>query len=1128
MTPGYPLKFGKYLLLDRINVGGMAEVFKAKVFGAAGFQRVLAIKRILPSLAEDDEFVRMFIDEARIAVHLQHANVIKIDELGQYGSHYYIAMEYLPSRDLRVILDRNRTTGQLMPIQQAAFIVSRVCDGLDYAHRKKDPTGQPMNIIHRDISPQNVLLGFDGEVKVIDFGIAKAANRASKTQAGVLKGKFAYMSPEQVRGLPTDRRADVFSVGVLLYELLTGERLFIGESDLSTLERVRNAVVPTPTDFNKKISPDLEKIVLKALARDVEDRYQWAGELAEDLGRFQLDGHTLFGGKQLASWMRKSYAQEIAEEQAAMAALQDNEPAGMSPQNDYSLPPAAPVKEPEESGFGSPNDLDYSSLEEAAIPSGEEDAATREVSALAMAVEEESADKTFIIEAAGADDLYEKIAKERAAAAAAVSEPTGDQASGDASLYSAEDDSYEDDAKTEVSFVNPFLASNDTNVSAGPGTPGAAKPKNAVAHKIIDQEEELSLESDEDRTMIRDEGVHYTGDDATPMALDTGVESIIPPAPILSLPGTPPQIPAAASQENELAAPPRAARPNQAPAAHQTAPASQRPPPSSSARAPAPAMDGLSNVTRSPVVATAGDDGPTEYVESATRRKKKSKQIYVVAGGVAASIACLAVAVALLVIKLSGETVSDNPILALTMPEGQSAAGLEVIVDGKVVANAIPSELSVSPAVPHNLEVKGPAGKTWKNGLPPLALGQKLAVKVPNIFSVADTKTSPEEDGAKPPPKKTDEKDDAAVAKEAKKDKGSIVADKKSPAKNETDETKSAAIPADDKGKPAKEGASKPTKGSDKDESQAKDVKAASAAEWWRVSFAAISGVDQASVQGAEVLLDGKVIGVTPFEKEFGVETKNIRLLIKANGFAEKEIELARNGKPQTGPATVRLLALASVKAEAKSAKIDAEKDAPAGGNKKSADTTADAKNAAKEEKPKSVEDPGENKRVAEQDKAVEKVEEPPAKTANQAADSKTRKAPAEKAKEPASNTKAPKTQRTARSSKSKKSSSTGSSRKGQSRSGGSKKMTVLKIGAQPQAKVWIDKKSYGVTPLMHKKAPKLSVGSHFMTIEGVNSKKKYRYKIEIAKDNPKNTLIVYPEGNKIRTKGSVKARRVK
>ena len=314
----YPVQFGKYLLLDRINVGGMAEVFRAKTFGVEGFERILAIKRILPSLIDDADFVRMFIDEARIAVQLAHPNIAQIYELGKHGASYYIAMEYLPSRDLRLILDNLNASGQLMSVQQAAFITSRLCDGLDYAHRRRDPSGQPMNIIHRDVSPQNILITYEGVVKVIDFGIAKAANRASQTQAGVLKGKFGYMSPEQVKGATIDRRSDIFAVGVLLYEMLTGERLFIADSDYATLERVRKADVPPPTKYNKKISPELEEIVLRALAREPEDRYQWASDLAEDLLPFLIEDRSVYNNKRLAQAMKEMYAGEIAAERMAM------------------------------------------------------------------------------------------------------------------------------------------------------------------------------------------------------------------------------------------------------------------------------------------------------------------------------------------------------------------------------------------------------------------------------------------------------------------------------------------------------------------------------------------------------------------------------------------------------------------------------------------------------------------------------------------------------------------------------------------------------------------------------------------------------------------------------------------
>jgi serine/threonine protein kinase len=206
-----PIPFGKYLLLERINVGGMAEVFKAKAFGVEGFERLVAVKRILPSIAEDQEFITMFVDEAKIAVQLTHANIAQIFDLGRVGDSYFIAMEYVHGKDLRAIFDRARKRGETVPVPMACYVAMKICEGLDYAHNKKDAAGRDLHLVHRDVSPQNVLLSYDGEVKVIDFGIAKAAGKAGKTQAGILKGKFGYMSPEQVRGLPLDRRSDIFA-----------------------------------------------------------------------------------------------------------------------------------------------------------------------------------------------------------------------------------------------------------------------------------------------------------------------------------------------------------------------------------------------------------------------------------------------------------------------------------------------------------------------------------------------------------------------------------------------------------------------------------------------------------------------------------------------------------------------------------------------------------------------------------------------------------------------------------------------------------------------------------------------------------------------------------------------------
>src|SRR3989304_1624084 len=184
---------------------------------------------------------------------------------------------------MRAIFDRCRKKGEPAPVPLVCYLMSKACEGLDYAHRKKDGMGGDLSIVHRDISPQNILISYDGEVKVIDFGIAKAAGKASKTQAGILKGKFGYMSPEQIRGLPLDRRSDVFAAGVCLYEMLTGERLFVGDSDFSVLEKVRKAEVLPPSTYNRRIPEPLEKICLKALAKDVDDRYQYANEVADDL-----------------------------------------------------------------------------------------------------------------------------------------------------------------------------------------------------------------------------------------------------------------------------------------------------------------------------------------------------------------------------------------------------------------------------------------------------------------------------------------------------------------------------------------------------------------------------------------------------------------------------------------------------------------------------------------------------------------------------------------------------------------------------------------------------------------------------------------------------------------------------
>lgn len=322
-----PTQFGPYLLLERVSVGGMAEVYKAKEYGVDGFERVVAVKRILPHVAEDDEFIAMFKDEAKIAVQLNHSNIAQIYNLGHEDQSFYIALEYIAGRDVRAIFQKCQQQSEPMPVAQACYVIMKICEGLDYAHNKRDRLQRDLHIVHRDVSPPNLLVSFEGEVKLIDFGVAKAAGRASRTQAGILKGKFGYMSPEQVRGLSLDRRSDVFAVGVVLHEVLTGQRLFQAETDFATLEKVRSVDVPSPRAINPKIPPELEAIIFKALARDRDRRYGSASELHDALQAFMFAQGMFFSRKDLATWMRYQYAREIELEKE-----KDRAQAGLRPE----------------------------------------------------------------------------------------------------------------------------------------------------------------------------------------------------------------------------------------------------------------------------------------------------------------------------------------------------------------------------------------------------------------------------------------------------------------------------------------------------------------------------------------------------------------------------------------------------------------------------------------------------------------------------------------------------------------------------------------------------------------------------------------------------------------------------
>jgi TonB family protein len=282
-APGAGVEFGQYTLLDRIAVGGMAEVWKARMRGVEGFQKTVAIKKILPYMMDNVDFVNMFIDEAKLAAQLGHPNIVHIYDLGKIGANFYIAMEYVEGKDLRSLLNAGRQRGLPLPLGLALLIAVRLASALDYAHRKRDFEGREMGLVHRDVSPQNVLISFDGDVKLCDFGIAKAVSKVGQTHTGALKGKLQYMSPEQAMGAPVDARSDVFSLGTVLFEMLTGERLFDGDSEMSVLEAVRQVKVRSPRQVDPTIPREVDDIVMRCLAGRPEDRFPSAGEMEERL-----------------------------------------------------------------------------------------------------------------------------------------------------------------------------------------------------------------------------------------------------------------------------------------------------------------------------------------------------------------------------------------------------------------------------------------------------------------------------------------------------------------------------------------------------------------------------------------------------------------------------------------------------------------------------------------------------------------------------------------------------------------------------------------------------------------------------------------------------------------------------
>jgi serine/threonine protein kinase len=287
-TPDAPLRVGRYEVLSHLATGGMAQIYLARQTGLGAFERHVVLKTILRERASDQRFVTMFLDEAKLAATLNHQNIAQVYEVDQADGAYFMAMEYVHGENARAILETTLRRGWTIPLELAVMIVSGAAAGLHHAHERKGKQGQPLNIVHRDVTPANIMVGFDGSVKVLDFGIAKAEERATKTVGGTIKGKYGYMSPEQCKGKPIDRRSDIFALGIVLYELTTLRRAFKGNDDFETMKRIVAGDVILPSVVVAGYPRELEAIILTAMANDPKARFQTAQEMTEALDAFAV------------------------------------------------------------------------------------------------------------------------------------------------------------------------------------------------------------------------------------------------------------------------------------------------------------------------------------------------------------------------------------------------------------------------------------------------------------------------------------------------------------------------------------------------------------------------------------------------------------------------------------------------------------------------------------------------------------------------------------------------------------------------------------------------------------------------------------------------------------------------
>jgi eukaryotic-like serine/threonine-protein kinase len=278
----------RYRVIERLESGGMAEVFRAESEGLQGFRKQVAIKRVLPHLSSKKKFISMFLDEARLSAHLSHSNCVQVFDIGVGDAAFFIVMEFVDGANLKAIIEHLKKISRDFPVEAAVYIALELCKGLAYAHELTDTNGAPLFIVHRDMSPPNVLVTKHGEVKIVDFGLAKANSQLEKSEPGIIKGKFSYLSPEAAMGQEVDARTDIFAVGIILWELLAGQRLFLGDTDFQTVKKVQASNVPSLSQINKKVPQDLERIIARALARDPAQRYPTARALGQDLSKFMF------------------------------------------------------------------------------------------------------------------------------------------------------------------------------------------------------------------------------------------------------------------------------------------------------------------------------------------------------------------------------------------------------------------------------------------------------------------------------------------------------------------------------------------------------------------------------------------------------------------------------------------------------------------------------------------------------------------------------------------------------------------------------------------------------------------------------------------------------------------------